>query len=242
MKKAVSIGICAVLVLGAAVTGVFIKHRGCDVTALIRQSASEGHTLPAAAPVDAADPYREGRLYWEIEKAQAAQPAYTLLQGETIRIDSTEVLTIAGQYRQEGKNEPYETALRYVLEREVLYAAAVDAGYRVSETDAARHVAAMRRSFAEASDRDRFLAYLETVGLSEDAYWERQLPVIQKEDTTAAYIAAIKAEKGLDIATSPEDAARKEDRWQALRARIIRRQLRRERVRVVPRQAGSSGE
>ena len=80
------------------------------------------------------------------------------------------------------------------------------------------------------------------MGLSEDAYWERQLPVIQREDTTAAYIAAVKAEKGLDIATSPEDAARKEDRWQALRARILRRQLRKERMRVVSRQAGSSGE
>lgn len=233
MKRVVILCVCAAFVLGAVAVGVFARCRAFDENALIRRSASDAHTLPTAAPADEADLYREERIYWEIEKAQAAQPAYTLLQGETICIDSTEVLTIAGKYQQEGKDEPYEAALRYVLEREALYAAAVDAGYRVSDADTARHMAAMRQSFAEASNRDAFCAYLETVGLSEETYWEQQFPVIQKEDTTAAYVEAVKAEKGLDSFTSEEDAVRKEKRWQTLRARIIRRQLRKDRVRVV---------
>lgn len=233
MKRAVLLCLCAVLVLGAVAVGVVATRRGFDENSLIRRSAADAHTLPTAAPVDEADPYREERVYWEIEKAQAARPVYTLLQGETICIDSTEVLTIAGKYQQEGKDEPYETALRYVLEREALYAAAVDAGYRISAADTARHLAETRQSFAEASNRDVFCAYLETVGLSEEAYWAQQFPVIQKEDTTAAYVEAVKAEKGLDSFTSEEDAARKESRWQTLRARIIGRQLRKDRVRVV---------
>lgn len=232
MKRTVFLCICAALVLGSVAACVFVKYCSFDETDLIRQSAAGAHTLPTAEPADSADPYREERVYWEIEKVQAAQPVYTLLQGETIRIESNEVLTIAGKYQQEGKSDPYEAALRFVLEREALYAAAVDAGYQVSEADTARHIAELRQSFADASNRDVFLAYLETVGLSEEAYWEQQFPVIQKEDTTAAYIEAVKAEKGLDQFTSEEDAAQKTAKWQALRARIIQRQLRKDGVRV----------
>ena len=92
-----------------------------------------------------------------------------------------------------SENEAEKKAVNYMLEREALYAAAISAGYSVTEKEVREYVAALRKLLEKSSHYDSVEAVMDAFD-SEEEYWEFQVTVYQKNLPIEKYVNALEVE------------------------------------------------
>lgn len=154
----------------------------------------------------------EQSLRWaEIDTAPAMYADETLLEGTKIKVYRDEVERIAARYASGGVENGEELAKQYILRREALYYAGLEAGFSASEEEVQEKIHLSLEMSQDAKGREYFDAYLEATGLTEQEYWESQAEQIQKEIVIGKYLASLKKEH--TFSTSEE--------WKTFEAELV---------------------
>lgn len=135
-----------------------------------------------------------GKLSNEYSKSKQNE-ADIYASGKTVLVykksmdEATAFYVLAGQNKTEAKR----TAENHIFEREVLYAEAVRKGYTATEAELRSYVENMKQGFKEAANREELQLMIDQFE-SEDAYWEYQYEVGEKNLLIQKYVAELEAE------------------------------------------------
>ena len=85
-----------------------------------------------------------------------------------------------------------DSQLRYLIKRETLFYNAKLKGFLVGENELNSYVKEQKKMVSNADNYSEFCKYLKEIGISEDAYWEKQPNQIRKDLTISNYLNSLK--------------------------------------------------
>lgn len=117
-----------------------------------------------------------------------------LLKGKSITIYKNEVDQITRQYQLFHVRNPRETALNYLLSREVIYKEATKNGFVTTASEVQSYIYEQRKELEDNSKKEDIKAYYKGMDLTPEEYWKKKHFEVAKMITNNKYIESLKSD------------------------------------------------
>lgn len=140
--------------------------------------------------INAAPPYEKVLSEWGQYLSEHDYSTEVYVRGENIYLTSSDVEQAVMFYTLNGMTEKaaLQKAILYMAEREVLYQKAVEAGYTVTDEEIREYLEELKANMDSADNREDAMRIMEQFA-SEEAYWEYEFAVCQKNLLVQNYVA-----------------------------------------------------
>lgn len=139
--------------------------------------------------INAAPSYEKVLSEWGKYLSESDYTTEVYVQGENIRLTSSEVEQALVFYTLNGMTEraALKEAIVYMAEREALYQEALEAGYAATDEEVWEYLDGLKAIIASADNREDAQAIIDQFE-SEDAYWEYEFQVYKKNIPIQYYV------------------------------------------------------
>lgn len=145
----------------------------------------------------APDAMEQAKAWAHIDTAPSTASDDIVMQGDSITVYADEINRIAARYKASGVDDGKQRAEDYVLRREALYQAGVDAGFTASDKEV-QDIIDQELEWEDGADgQEYFQSYLDEAGLTAEEYWNTQRDVLHKEIIIGKYLDAEREKTGI---------------------------------------------